>query len=331
MPKISVIVPVYKVEDLLCRCVDSILAQTYSDFELILVDDGSPDRSGEICDYYAERDHRVRVIHQENGGLSAARNTGISLACGEYLSFVDSDDMIHPQMLELLLHSLETHQADLVSTRYICFRDAVPEMSVLHKLGESVLTQNDYLDHLYPYHFEQIGVSAWGKLYKRHLFDTLRYPEGKIYEDLHIYLELLKLCSKIVVLDTPMYYYYLGNVSITKSSYLAHSRFDEFILRANHAVYFQEQGNLSQYQYAVNDYLTFFLRNAFAILLKYPERKAAFLPYLRKNRSMLFSILRNPRICRMRKVCTVLIHISPSIAKILAQQCIPDCLLEEMQ
>lgn len=331
MPKISIIVPVYKVEALLGRCIDSILCQTFPDFELILVDDGSPDQSGVICDQYAARDKRIRVVHQKNGGLSAARNTGISLAAGEYLSFVDSDDMIHPQMFEFLLSSLEKHQADVVSTRYIRFHGESPTMPRLSEVGELLLTQKEFLDHLYPEYFERIGISAWGKLYRRHLFETLRYPEGKIYEDLHIYLELLRLCRKIVVLDTPMYYYYLGNVSITKSNYLAYCRFDEFILRTRHADYFIAQGNLSQYYYAVNDYLTFFLRNAFAVLLKYPERRADFLPHLKKNRLMLREILRNPYICRMRKICTVLLHISPAIAKRVAQRCIPDCLLEEMQ
>ncbi|MBA1325633.1 glycosyltransferase [Enterococcus faecium] len=117
----SIIVPVYKVEKYLRKCVDSILAQTFTDFEVILVDDGSPDNSGKICDEYAEKDNRVRVIHKENGGLSSARNAGIDVARGKYLGFVDSDDYIDEDMYEILYENLKIHDADISSVELIPF------------------------------------------------------------------------------------------------------------------------------------------------------------------------------------------------------------------
>lgn len=330
MPKISVIVPVYKVEELLGRCVDSILNQSFSDFELILVDDGSPDRSGSICDEYARKDSRVRVIHKENGGLSSARNAGIEIALGDYFSFVDSDDMIHPELLRFLYNALLKHDADIASTRYISFREFKPDIVPLYNVEEKLLLSGDFLDSLYPTHFEQIGVSAWGKLYKSELFRKLRYPNGKIYEDLHIYLKLLQLCRRIVVVSEPMYYYYTGNISITKSSYLTHCRFDEFLVREKHIAYFSQRGNTEQAQYAQNDYLTFFLRNAFAVLTTYREKKKDFIPHMRDAGKMIPSMIRNPHICTMRKLCLLMLWLSPRLSKEIARKTIPDCLLEEM-
>ena len=126
MPIISVIVPVYKVEPYLARCVDSILAQTYTDFELILVDDCSPDNCGAMCDAYAEQDKRIRVIHKKNGGLSDARNVGIEFAKGDYITFIDSDDLVHPQTFELLMQSLKKSEAEISMCGFQRFTDAIP-------------------------------------------------------------------------------------------------------------------------------------------------------------------------------------------------------------
>ena len=120
---ISIIVPIYKVEEYLPRCIESILNQTYQDFELILVDDGSPDLSGDICDVYAETDPRIKVIHQENSGISDARNEGLSRAKGEYISFIDSDDWVHPEFLQQLLYTIEKYDADIAE----CGKILTPE------------------------------------------------------------------------------------------------------------------------------------------------------------------------------------------------------------
>ena len=173
---ISVIVPVYRVEKYLPACIDSILNQTFTDFELILVDDGSPDRCPAICDEAAERDARVRVIHQANAGLSAARNAGIEAAHGAWLSFVDSDDYIAPHFCEKLYQTAQRTNADCV----MCSVQNVDESgklidSALMRVADEVKTGQEVLqkigrDDVTPY------LTAWNKLYRRKLFNTLRYP-----------------------------------------------------------------------------------------------------------------------------------------------------------
>lgn len=182
MAKICVIVPVYKVEAFLGRCVDSILAQTYRDFQLVLVDDGSPDNCGAICDAYAQQDGRIHVIHQENGGLSAARNAGIDYCLANsdssWIAFVDSDDWVHPKFLEVLLASAETGNC-LISACgfYRTGGERIPDDDGAEPV---VLAAEDY--YCGEYH-EGVTAVAWNKLYHRSLFRTLRYPVGKLHED----------------------------------------------------------------------------------------------------------------------------------------------------
>ena len=217
MAAISVIVPVYKVEPYLSRCVDSILNQTYTDFELILVDDGSPDRCGEICDAYAAAHPHIHVIHRENGGLSAARNSGIEwmLANSEsrYVTFIDSDDWIHPQYLEFLLKAIETPGAavGMVGRQYLSeFDDAYPHYD---PLPDALLYDGEELFLARDWDFNY----AWGKLYRREHFETLRYPEGKNFEDVFTTYQVLFTCGKTALIDIPLYYYFNNSQGISHS------------------------------------------------------------------------------------------------------------------
>ncbi len=211
---VSVIVPIYKVEAYLEKCIKSIQNQTYTDLEIILVDDGSPDRCGAICDRYAEEDARIKVIHKENGGLSDARNKGLDIAAGEYILFVDSDDYIHPQMVEMLLEQLQTTDADIAVCRFkqvqeneeVRFEDfisgrtegtSVKELEVFE--GQAIVENLQYKNLL--------TVVAWNKLYKAELFEKLRYPKGRIHEDEFLIHHILHLCKKTVYIETELYYY----------------------------------------------------------------------------------------------------------------------------
>lgn len=204
---ISVIVPVYRVEKYLPACIDSILNQTFTDFELILVDDGSPDRCPEICDETAKRDARVRVIHQANQGLSAARNAGIEAARGAWLSFVDSDDYIAPQFYEKLYQTAQRTNADCV----MCSVQNVDESgklidSALMRVADEVKTGQEVLrkigrDDVTPY------LTAWNKLYRRKLFNTLRYPAGRQNEDVFVFAELFCQVQRAVCVAEPLYFY----------------------------------------------------------------------------------------------------------------------------
>lgn len=201
---ISVIVPVYKVEKYLEKCIESIIKQTYTNLQIILVDDGSPDNCGKICDEYAKKDSRIEVIHKINGGLSDARNVGISKAKGRYIGFVDSDDYIKEDMYEILLNLIKKYDADVsicnlydVIDENECIRNkenGIREYSRLDILKEVLLDKN-------------IQSYAWNKLYEKELFDEIKYPIGKKYEDIGTTFYVFEKCNKIVVTSEPEYYY----------------------------------------------------------------------------------------------------------------------------
>jgi len=206
---ISVIVPVYKVEDLLPRCVDSILRQSYTALEIILVDDGSPDRCPEICDDFAARDPRVRVIHQHNAGLSAARNSGLDIARGAYVTFVDSDDWIHDDFIKHLVSASERHPLATVCGAFV---RAVDESAVTgYTPGEFVLTVPEALSAM---NTQVRLMTAWGKLYPISLFDTIRFPVGRLHEDEFVVYKLYDRSDVVVMTDLGVYYYWVRRDSI---------------------------------------------------------------------------------------------------------------------
>lgn len=218
MPSISVIVPVYKVENFLHRCVDSILAQTFQDFELILVDDGSPDRCGAICDGYAKQEARVHVIHQDNGGLSAARNAGIDWAfsnsSSQWLAFVDSDDWVHPDYLRILYETAEYTQCKISACGF--FRTAGEPFPVEQDSSVSCMDADDY--YCGKLH-EGVTAVAWNKLYHKSLFETLRYPIGKLHEDEFTTYRALYSAEKVGVTPRQLYAYYQNPNGIMRSEW----------------------------------------------------------------------------------------------------------------
>jgi glycosyltransferase involved in cell wall biosynthesis len=213
-PVISVVVPVYKVEKYLRRCVDSIIGQTWQALEIILVDDGSPDNSGSICDEYALSDPRVKVIHKQNGGLSDARNTGIEIATGAYIGFVDSDDFIHAHMFESLYEKLIKSGADISQCS---FRTVTGDETVDpgEKKDGKKITPTDALNIMYtPFGVDY--VVAWNKLYKKSLFNEIRFPKSRIHEDEATTWKLLYASSAIIVSEEKYYYYFQSPGSITR-------------------------------------------------------------------------------------------------------------------
>lgn len=206
MPQISVIVPVYKVEPYLPRCVDSILEQTFTDFELILVNDGSPDNCGAICDEYASKDARVHVIHQANGGLSAARNAGIDWAFAnsdsQWLAFVDSDDWVHPQYLELLYETARENNVKISICEFQRLYNEEPDPVQLNSKTVLLDWETLLIEH------NLTAIVAWNKLYAKEVFIGLRYPVGKIHEDEFLTYKLLYCAKKSAYFQTALYYYY---------------------------------------------------------------------------------------------------------------------------
>ena len=218
-PKISVIVPVYKCEQYIHRCVNSILNQTFSDFELILVDDGSPDNCGEICEDYAKKDFRVKVIHQVNGGQAAARNNGVKEAQGEWLHFVDSDDMIHPKTLEILYKTAIDNDVKLSMCSAFQGENIPDDFSKNFDVTANILNMDEEnIFHLCENEKYYYWV-VWGKLLHKSIF--LKHPltEGRIYEDNAIVCKWLHEAKKVAVIPSPLYFYYINTSSTTKKDF----------------------------------------------------------------------------------------------------------------
>lgn len=206
---VSIIVPIYNVEKYLKRCIDSILHQTYRNLEIILVDDGSTDHSGEICDGYAEQDCRIRVVHKKNGGLSDARNSGLDIAYGEYISFVDSDDWIRDDYINVLVEALEYGKTKISACSY----RKVNELEKSREASADLISENleiwtisEAYQHLFLN--KQIDCSAWAKLYEHTLFSDIRFPLGKLYEDQFTTYKLFHSSQGVTYVDQEMYYYF---------------------------------------------------------------------------------------------------------------------------
>lgn len=213
---VSVIVPIYNVEDYLPKCIDSIICQTYKNIEIILVDDGSPDSCGQICENYKKKDSRIKVIHKENGGLSDARNAGICRAKGSYYVFIDSDDYIHERMIETLVKGVVSTGADIA----VCSFKNVKEDEIIDihsgiNTGSYKLISEDIdrLSYFYGDKYTEFTV-AWNKIYPASFFKEIKYPKGKIHEDEFTTYKLLELAKKIVYIDVPLYYYVSRSSSI---------------------------------------------------------------------------------------------------------------------
>lgn len=239
---ISVIVPVYKVEKYLKRCIDSILEQTFTDYDLILVDDGSPDNCGCICDEYAKTDQRIHVIHKKNGGLSDARNAGIDWALkncnSKWLTFIDSDDWVHPQYLEKMISSAEATDCSICIVQY-------HKTNALEKYNISSVIDYHVINTEQFYCSNTANATvAWGKLYKILDFETIRFPVGRLHEDEYTTYKILFKYTEIVYIDEPLYYYFVNPSSIMGSQWKP-KRLDLLDAIEENLVFFSEN-NYSQ-------------------------------------------------------------------------------------
>ena len=308
MPKASVIVPVYKVEEYLEKCVQSILAQTERDFELILVDDGSPDRCGALCDSLAQTDPRVRVIHQENQGLGGARNTGIREARGDWLLLVDSDDWIEPKILEKAMEAGLREEADLVMFAFRTVDEQGRELGVFREdmPKERGIGLQEHKEALLT------APCAWNKLYRRSFFQGtgLAYPPRVWYEDLRTTPKLMAKAGRMVFLDGVGYNYLQRQGSIMKSANLERNReildaFDDLLPWFRKEGLFEAYRRELEYLAVFHVYLTAGVRVALADrkspllreLAAYVEerfpgwRQNPYLPKLGGKRRLLVSLL----------------------------------------
>ena len=214
--KISIIIPVYNVEDYLPKCLNSLIYQTYQNLEIILVDDGSPDKCGKICDWYANKDKRIHVIHKKNEGVARARNDGIEYATGDYISFIDSDDWIAKDAYEVLYQGLKKYHADCAVGGCV---------KVIDKDGHLMFEQKPHSKVKCETAAEAmkkvllVGSAVWNRLFKRQVFEQIRFPLDRINDDEVVALHAYAECSKIVFLNKDTYYYRIRQNSITTSKF----------------------------------------------------------------------------------------------------------------
>lgn len=223
---ISIIIPIYNVEDYLTKCIDSLICQTYKNIEIILIDDGSPDNSGNICDEYAQKDGRIVVIHQSNGGVSSARNIALDICKGEYIMFVDGDDWVEPNFCEEAIRMIHSNGVDCVSFGYYEYTNGVKSIKKTsrprHISSEEAIKSIINLDDV-------IYNMPWNKISHRKLFDNVRFPKGRLYEDQAVFYKIFDKAKTIYVSDKPLYNYYrrLGSTTWSPVSHrIVNDKFD---------------------------------------------------------------------------------------------------------
>lgn len=219
---VSVIVPIYNVEQYLCRCLDSIIRQTYTDIEIILVNDGSTDKCPQICDDYAKKDKRIKVVHQENGGLAHARNIGIANAIGEFVTFIDSDDLVALNYVECLFQGICEYGADISIASFHTFENDCETSDCYAKI--ETFTEVSKKDAVRRYSSIKASVSmpfisACNKLYDRRLFEEILFPKGKLYEDAFTTYKLIDKAEKMIFTSTGLYFYRINPNSIIGQSF----------------------------------------------------------------------------------------------------------------
>ncbi len=303
---ISIIVPVYNVEQYLEKCVNSITNQTYKNLEIILVNDGTTDSSGDLCDKLATVDNRIKVFHKENGGLSDARNYGVEKATGEYIGFVDSDDYIDVEMYEKLYEAIKKENADVAECN---LKIVYPDRKELftEKKYYQICTKQEYLEEYLK--IEKVFGSVWTKLIKSDIAKKIQFPVGKLYEDTYYAYKLIEVANKYVLMDNSFYNYLMRENSITNSKFNPRI-FDLIeIVEKFHENVYKNYPNLKEAADCRKMYAYFSVLNS--ILLEEEFKNNSFYPqivnYFKEN---YIKLLRNKYITRNRKLSILLIKIN---------------------
>lgn len=311
MAEISVIVPVYQVEKYIRQCIDSILAQTFTDFELILVDDGSKDNSGKICDEYAAKDKRVKVIHKENGGAADARNSGMDKASGNYFTFIDSDDYIVPTMLECLYKTILEKKADIVACnyRYVFQNDCEKDYSTENKT--EILSGKE----IFYYRKNERNYGFWtvvcNKLYNSKTFKSVRFPCGKYYEDEFWANYIYQMDISVVTISDCLYLYrqHENSTMRLKNIHRSLDLIDAFAERIN--IYLKDEEYSAQ-AYKVLIYSLEYL-NESKILIKSNRDKELYIEAKKKIQSII-DTLKKKKLSNIQKISLAVIKINPCLA-----------------
>ena len=300
---ISVIIPVYNVEKYLKKCVNSIIDQSYKNLEIVLVDDGSTDKSGDICDDYLKIDERIKVIHKNNGGLSDARNVGIDNSTGVYIGFIDSDDFIKNDMFEILYNAIKKTKADLAMCRVIDCYGSIPDIKNENLKVKSLSPDQAIANVLES---KEISVNAVSKLYKKELFDNLKFEVKRTAEDAIIMIELITKCKKIAYVNAIEYYYIHRENSITTSEFNPRNGYDViYAYKKNYEIIKSKFPNLIELAEMRLCWAHFFVLDSM-VKSKYKIDKNV-VKYLRRR---FIFILRNSSFTKSRKISMFLLMIN---------------------
>ena len=311
---VSIIVPVYNVERYLDKCIQSILKQTFYDFEVILVDDGSTDNSGKICDKYGKLDSRVKVIHKKNGGLSSARNKGIEVAKGNFIAFIDSDDYIHNQMLEILYKGINQNNSDISICKYKRFKENEIIKDKTYDIESISFKNYTNIEALSNLQSESVVefVIACNKLYRKELFNNLRYEDGRIHEDEFIIHKLLYKCNLVSYTSAELYYYLRRDNSIMALRN-NNSILDALDAYGERIVFYK---NIKQKQF-IKDAELIYVReflNYYQMLKNIQDNKNLLKKeMIKKFRTRIFGILKNYKFTIKEKMLFTMICINPNI------------------
>lgn len=308
MAEISIIVPVYQVEKYISQCIESILSQTFTDFELILVDDGSKDNSGKICDEYATKDKRIKVIHKENGGAAVARNSGMDKATANYFTFIDGDDYIVPTMLECLYKTILEKDADIVACNYrYVFENGKKDFSTENKaeiLSGKEIFYNRKNERNYGF-----WTVVWNKLYKAKTFKNVRFRCGKYYEDEFWANDIFQMNIKVVTVSDCLYYYRQHSTSTMRMKKIQRSfdLIDAFGERIN--IYLEEQHSGEAYKVLI--YSLEYLKES-KELIKSRQDKELYIK-AEKQIKAIIKELKNRGLTKIQKVSLAIMGINPCL------------------
>lgn len=299
MDLITVIVPVYNVEKYFKQCLNSIINQTYKNLEIILVDDGSPDNCVKICDEYAKKDNRIKVIHKENGGLSSARNAGLDIATGEYISFIDSDDYVAENFIEILYKLCVENNCDISECDFLKFENDVVTQKKTAKI--QCYTSNEIQHKIYSEEYVKTIV-VWNKLYKRYLYENMRFPLGKINEDEFITYKVLYNCKSNIAVTNEQLYYYRYNAQSIMGRKFNEKRLDVLEAFEERKEFYKERNELELYNETIEKYQNI-LKNFYILAEKVKfKNKADFQKIKNAMGNNIFLYLKNSKISKKGKI-----------------------------
>ena len=314
-PLISIIVPIYNVENYLNKCIDSILNQTYKNLEIILVDDGSTDLSGNIADEYAFKDNRIKVIHKENGGLSDARNTGLEIIKGDYVGFIDSDDYIDPLMYEKLYKYIQDNGLDVVlcGTNKVDEDDRIIESSNFFQ-SYSVNSKEEMVDIVFGDVHNNGPISVCTKLFKKHIFKNIRFPKGKSYEDCFVVMRWIDQTNRMGCLPNHFYNYRMRSGSITHVKMYNPKIFDIIEAEEKNIKEIKDKYPKSIESGILNLFISYRIALETIWACKdYQEHYEEVEEIVSKVKNISFHILKNRKISLKSKIALFLITINPNL------------------